>query len=153
MIYGEASRWENITMSTTKQLPSPTNHTTQPARMVRIAANLLLFALWLWLYWPVMDYLSLIFSREDFRTNQLVLLGVLSLIAVQVRQGGIRPRLDELPRLSWAALVVALAGSVTYLLSERFLDVNTLAASCFGLASYGLLGLWMEPRRWRHRAV
>ena len=29
------------------------------------------------------------------------------------------------------------------------MDINTLSASLFGLAFYGLLGLWLEPRRWR----
>jgi exosortase O len=41
-----------------------------------------------------------------------------------------------------------LIGSVSYLLAERFLDINTLSASLFGLATYGLVGLWMSPRRW-----
>ncbi|MFW6135380.1 MAG: hypothetical protein ACOC7N_01000 [Chloroflexota bacterium] len=30
---------------------------------------------------------------------------------------------------------------------RAFIAVNTLSASLFGLASYGLLGLWMCPRR------
>jgi exosortase O len=29
------------------------------------------------------------------------------------------------------------------------MDINTFSASLFGLASYGLLGLWMEPQRWK----
>jgi exosortase O len=28
-------------------------------------------------------------------------------------------------------------------------DINTLSATLFGLATYGLLGLWLEPQRWR----
>ena len=31
---------------------------------------------------------------------------------------------------------------------ERFLDINTLSATLFGLATYGLIGLWMSPTRW-----
>ena len=136
-------------MSTPKTRSTTTDDSIQPARIGHIATNLLLFALWLWLYWPVMDYLAVIFSREDFRTNQVLLLGVVGLIAVQVRQGGIQARLDELPRIYWPALAVMLAGSGVYLLVARFLDVNTLAASSFALASYGFLGLWMGPTRWR----
>lgn len=136
-------------MSTPKRPPTTADYPTTSLRIVCIVANLLLFALWLWLYWPVMDYLAVIFSREDFRTNQVLLLGVVGLIVMQVRQGGIRVRFDALPRLYIPALAVMLAGSLIYLLSERFLDVNTLAASCFALASYGLLGLWMGARRWR----
>ena len=47
------------------------------------------------------------------------------------------------------ALAMLLAGSLAYLLVERFLDINTLSASLFVLASYGLLGLWLAPDRWR----
>jgi exosortase O len=115
----------------------------------RLIANITIIALWLWLYRAVFDYLAIIFSREDFRTNQIMLLGVIALIAGQVYKGHLRPRLDRSPHLFRPALVLALGGSVLFLLVERFLDINTLSASLFGLASYGLLGLWMTPRRWR----
>ncbi|MCZ7572164.1 MAG: archaeosortase/exosortase family protein [Ardenticatenaceae bacterium] len=116
---------------------------------MRLGANALVLALLLWLYRPVFDYLAIIFSREDFRTNQLVLLGVIVLIAVQVRKGGLRPRFDVAPQHAAPVLLLALGGSLLYLTVERFLDVNTISASLFGLASYGLLGLWMRPQRWR----
>lgn len=111
--------------------------------------NTAVLLLWLWLYRPIFDYLAIIFSREDFRTNQILLLGVLFLIAAQVRKGGFKLQFDAAPRLARLPLAVALGGSVLYLLVERFLDVNTISASLFGLASYGLLGLWLEPGRWR----
>jgi exosortase/archaeosortase family protein len=105
-----------------------------------------------WLYRPVFDYLAVIFSREDFRANQVALAGVLVLIgirAAQARKSRPRLRLDATPQLSVPALSLALGGSALYLVVERFLDINTLSASLFGLATYGLLGLWLEPRRWR----
>jgi exosortase O len=46
-------------------------------------------------------------------------------------------------------LFLTLGSSALYLAVERFLDINTLSASLFGLASYGLLGLWLLPLRWR----
>jgi len=116
---------------------------------MRMGANAVIIALWLWLYRPVFKYLAIIFSREDFRTNQLVLLGVIALIAIQMRKGHLRPRFDAAPQLSYPALILALGGSALYLAVERFLDINTVSASLFGLTSYGLLGLWMQPRRWR----
>jgi exosortase O len=119
------------------------------ARPARLAMNAVILGLWLWLYRPVFDYLAIIFSREDFRTNQLVLLGVIILVAFQMRKGHLRPRLDARPQLYLPALTLVLGGSALYLVVERFLDINTLSASLFGLASYGLLGLWMQPRRWR----
>jgi exosortase O len=125
------------------------DHTVSQTRTMRRVASAVIIGLWLWLYRPVLDYLAIIFSREDFRTNQIVLLGVIVLIAIQVRQGHLRLRFDAAPQLYVPALTLALGGSALYLAVERFLDVNTVSASLFGLASYGLLGLWMQPRRWR----
>jgi len=143
-------------MLTTKTHTQPT---TAPHRAARIAANAGLIGLWLWLYRPVFDYLAIIFAREDFRTNQIVLIGVAVLIAIRVRaslargehtrEGRARPRFDAPPQLYVPALAFVLGGSALYLVVERFLDINTLSASLFGLASYGLLGLWMAPARWR----
>jgi len=118
-------------------------------RRVQIGVNGALAGLWLWLYRPVFAYLAIIFSREDFRTNQIVLAGAIVLIALRVHRDGVRLRPDAPPHLSSVPLILALGGSGLYLAVERFLDVNTLSASLFGLASYGLLGLWMAPRRWR----
>lgn len=115
----------------------------------RFGFNALVAGLWLWLYRPVFDYLSIIFTREDFRTNQIVLILVAGLIAYQLRAQRVRPRLDMPPHWFSPAVVLALGGSVLFVLIERFLDVNTLSASVFGLATYGLLGLWMRPRAWR----
>jgi exosortase O len=115
----------------------------------RGGASLALLALWFWFYRPVYPYLGTIFTRQEFRTNQIVLLGVVALIAVQLRKGGFRPRLDLAPQLYLPALALILVGSGLFLVVERYLDINTLSASLFGLASYGLLGLWMNPQTWR----
>ena len=115
----------------------------------RAGVNALIVILWLWLYRAVFDYLAVIFTREDFRTNQIVLVAVLALIALQIRKAHLRLRFDATPQLSVPALILAIGSSTLYLVVERFLDINTLSASLFGLASYGLLGLWMQPQRWR----
>jgi exosortase O len=125
------------------------DHSLSLLRLARVAANAVIIGLWLWLYRPVFDYLAIIFSREDFRTNQLVLIGIILLIASQIRRGHLRPQIDAPPQLHYPALILALGGSALYLAVERFLDVNTLSASLFGLATYGLLGLWMQPGHWR----
>jgi exosortase O len=118
-------------------------------RLARTAINATLLLLWAWLYWAVLGYFQVIFSSEEFRTNQIVLLIVSALIFVQFRQQGLRLRLDVLPQAYAPGLALALGGSALYLLAERFLDINTLSASLFGLATYGLVGLWMSPRRWQ----
>lgn len=118
-------------------------------RLTRLLTNASIVGLWIWLYRPLFDYLAVIFTRDDFRTNQIVLIGVVALIVVRLRKEISRPRFDALPQLHLPALALALGGSLLYLACERFLDINTVSASLFVLASYGLLGLWMEPRRWR----
>ena len=131
---------------------STTNHqiTAQAQlRPWRIGRNLLIAGAWIWLYWPVLDYLTLIFSREDFRTNQILLIGIITLIIMHIRQQDKRFQWDTPPQLLYWPLTIALGGSILYLLAERFLDVNTLSATLFGLSTYGLLGLWLSPTRWR----
>ena len=111
--------------------------------------NLAILAAWLWLYRSLAGYLEIIFTRQDFRTNQILLAGILLLLFLQLRQAKQRPRLDLRPRMAGWPLLLALAGTAGFLLVERFLDVNTLSAALFGMASYGLLGLWLAPGRWR----
>ena len=119
------------------------------SRLIRLFANALILLLWLWLFRPVYPYLATIFTRQEFRTNQVVLLAVLALIVLQVRRGGLRLSPADLPQLQPASLALVLGGAAGFVLAERYLDVNTLSATLFGLATYGLLGLWMSPRRWR----
>jgi exosortase O len=120
-----------------------------PSERLQLGLNLAIIAAWLWLYWPLRPYLAIIFSREDFRTNQLLLLGIVVLIAQRVYRAGVRPRFQAAPHLASWPLALALGGSLLYLLAERFLNVNMLSTTLFGLASYGLLGLWLSPARWR----
>lgn len=112
-------------------------------------ANIGLTLLWMWLFRGVFRYLGIIFTREEFRTNQILLVAILALIYLQIRKGEYQPRLDVLPQLYPPALALALGSSALYLVIERYLDINTFSASLFGLATYGLLGLWMRPRLWR----
>lgn len=126
-----------------------TIHSLFSLRPVRQGTNALLVLLWLWFYRPLFDYLAIIFSAEDFRTNQLLLVAVIALIATQVHKEGLRPKFDALPQRSPAALAFLLGGAILFLLVERFLDINTLSATLCGLSGYGLLGLWMSPQRWR----
>lgn len=122
---------------------------TPSANWPQLALNAAVAGLWLWLFRPTFNYLFVIFAREDFRTNQILLLGVLALIFFRLRRDGASVRLDAAPRLHTPALVMATLGAIGYLIAERVLDVNIVSSCLFGLASYGLLGLWMQPRAWR----
>jgi exosortase O len=120
-------------------------------RAAAIALNAALIVAWLALDRPVLDYLRLVFGREDFATNRWVLMGAGALVLRQAVRAGLRPSLAHPPRLRArvAALALALGGSSIYLAVERWLDINTLSALLCALASYGLLGLWLAPDRWR----
>ena len=114
----------------------------------------IIWASWFWLYGPVLRYFGDIFTRADFRLNQILLLGIVGLIIQRLWS---RPLLNGqdwervIPirtPLPLVPLSVLTAGSLGYLLAERFLDINTLSAILFGLATYGLSGLWLPQRRW-----
>ena len=115
----------------------------------RFGLNSKLLILWLWLFHPVFPYLRTIFTRQEFRLNQIVLVFVLILLGWQLWKGDFKLELLNGPHPNLPALLLALGGSGLFVLIERFLDINTLSASLFSLASYGLLGLWMDRRRWR----
>lgn len=125
------------------------DHSSFRPKAVSLLVNGILIFLLLYLYRGVYPYLGVIFTRQEFRTNQIVLLGVVILIIIQVRKGDLRPQLFTPPQLYIPALALVVVGSIFYILSERYLDVNTVSASLFGLACYGLIGLWMRPRDWR----
>jgi exosortase O len=121
----------------------------QSKKPITVLANLVLLTLWFCLFRPVYPYLGIIFTRQEFRTNQIVLLVVVVLIVMQFRKGDLKPQLHKLPQYNPLALILILASGGLFLVSERFLDINTLSASLFGLTSYGMLGLWMGDLRWR----
>ncbi len=125
------------------------SRSTWQEQQMRMVFNAALLFVWMWLYHPVYIYLGTIFTRQEFRTNQIVLLAVIFLIIMQLRKGSFQVRFDSMPQLYTPALVFLLGGSVLYLIVERLLDINTLSASLFGLATYGLLGLWLQPSLWR----
>lgn len=119
------------------------------AHAPQLAVNLVLVGLWLYLYRTMFDYLGVIALREDFRTNQLVLAGIMALILYQIHTGQFHVQFQTAPRAYPLSLVLALGGSLAYLVGERVLDINTLSATLFGIATYGLVGLWMSPHSWR----
>lgn len=115
----------------------------------RLFSNTMILLLWAWLFRPVYPYMGVIFTKQEFRTNQFVLLAVFVLLAIQVRRGRLQLTLRDLPQLHLPGLIMALIGAAAFIAAERWLDINTLSATLFGLATYGLLGLWMDPHRWR----
>ena len=116
---------------------------------VRLGFNAALLLGWAWLFRAVFPYLGTIFTQQEFRTNQIVLLGALLLIGIQVRKGAWRLELAAQPQFYRPAMALLLGSAAAFMLVERFVDINTLSASLCGLAAYALLGLYTSPRRWR----
>lgn len=119
------------------------------ARAPQGILNLIVIAAWLWLYRAMGDYLGVIVAREDFRTNQLALLAIAALIVYQVRSGQWQLEFHAAPRFYPLPLALAWGGALAYLAVERWLDINTVSATLFGIATYGLIGLWLAPASWR----
>jgi exosortase O len=124
--------------------PGVNKHSLQP-----ITLNSIIWLFWFWLYRPLYAYFGIIFTREDFRTNQILLAAILVLIFLQMRQSRFQLPFLQAPHFNKGPFLLAVGGSFLFLLVERFLDINTLSASLFGLATYGLLGLWLSPARWQ----
>lgn len=118
-------------------------------RAPQLTWNLLVVVLWFLLYRAMFDYLGIIALREDFRTNQLVLIGITALVGWQIYTQQFHLQFHLAPRAYPLPLLLAIGGSLLYLAAERWLGINTLSATLFGFASYGLLGLWQSPRSWR----
>ena len=114
-----------------------------------LVMNLVIVGGWLVLYRPLYAYLGIIFTREDFRTNQILLVGILVLLIHNLWQERLPFPFLNAPQFHRLPFLLAVGGSILFLLNERFLDVNTVSASLFGLATYGLLGFWVSPARWR----
>jgi exosortase O len=112
-------------------------------------ANILLLGAWVALYQPAIVWLADVFARPELRLNQLMIGGVLLMVGAEIRGGRLRPSLSAPIREEPLPLAIALCGSLAFLAAERLADFNILSALAFGCATYGLLGLWMSPPRWR----
>jgi exosortase O len=110
---------------------------------------LALLGCWLWLYHDLFDYLGTLVVREDFRLNQMLLVAIVGLLLWRIAQRRLTLRVDQAPQLVLLPLLLLISASVGYLLVARLIDINVLEALLFGLASYGLLGLWISPTSWR----
>ena len=91
---------------------------------VRLAANALILLLWVILYRPVYPYLATIFTRQEFRTNQIALLAVVLLIAAQLRRRQLHISPADLPQLHLPGLALMLTASVAFIAAERWLGPN-----------------------------
>jgi exosortase O len=111
--------------------------------------NLLLVGLWFSLFRAIYPYLVVIFTSPQFRENQFILAGVGFLVALKACKIVRMLKFDRPPHWHAPALIIALGSSIAFLLVDWFLDINTLSASLFLFATYGLAGIYMQPSLWK----
>ena len=91
--------------------------------ITRVIANTMILLLWAWLFRPVYPYMGIIFTKQEFRANQFVLLAVIVLLVIQVRRGRLQLTLRDLPQLHLPGLIIALVGAAAFIAAERWLVV------------------------------
>lgn len=103
---------------------------------------------WFWLYTPTLIYLKHIFTIEDFRTNQILLIAIIGLMFYRWVDKPAAQIADPPSHSLTLPLILIIGSTLLWLASERWLAINTVSATLFGLGSYGLLGLSMSTTRW-----
>jgi len=106
---------------------------------------------WGLLFGDLLGWLGATLSHDDFRLNLLLLVGLGALVARRVWSdpGRVLDRLAEGPRVRGAPLALVVGGALGWLAVERWWDFDIVSASLFGLGTYGLIGLYLPPDRWR----
>lgn len=119
-----------------------------------VLTNGSLLLLWLAAFAPALAWWSYTLRIDPSRTS-LVLAGLAAVLLARAawrRRRAVATRLRADPAWRAAPLLLVAGGAAGFLAVERWLDVNILSASFFGVATYGLLGLYVAPQRWRRMA-
>ncbi len=117
-----------------------------------VAFNLSLVALWLAAFAKPLAWWGRRLAAEPF---QLVLaVGAAALLARTGwrHRAGIAARLTAAPALAPLPFALVVASALGFLAAERWLDLSILAASMFGVGTYGLFGLYATDAAWRRGA-
>ncbi len=125
---------------------TPGSKTVQNACAFGLNATLVL--VWAWLFRPIFPYFRMIATRQDFRSNQIVIVLLLALIIYKAHDEQWRIDLSRIATLRIVPLLLCLTAAIGYVISERFLDINTISAILFVLSSYGLSGLFLKRETW-----
>lgn len=110
-----------------------------------------MFLAWTVLFADLLSWLVATLGHDDFRLNLILLVGLVALVARRVWSdpGQVLDRLAEGPRLRIGPLVLAVGGALGWLAVDYWWDFDIISASLFGLGTYGLIGLYLSPDRWR----
>ena len=115
-----------------------------------LGLNLLLAVVWGWLFRPIFPYLQTIFTRQDFRTNQIAIALLLAIFVYKAIGEQFKPDFQRQPTVRSLPLAICIIGTLSFVVTERFLDINTIGSALFVFSTYGLLGLYLDPQTWRN---
>lgn len=116
---------------------------------IQFILNGLILLVWLWLFRPIYPYLTTIFTRQDFRTNQIVLALLVAIFIYKAREEGLHIDFNHKPQPHRLPLLLLFSATSAFIFFERYLDINNLSAALLVIATYGLAGLYLQPRTWR----
>ncbi len=129
-------------MKTRTQTLLPPNHL-EPVLHTAIAG------LWLLLFWPSLSWLFTMYGQQDNLLNRVLFFFILLYLAHRFAQ---RPAVELRFYFKTAPAVFLVAGIGSYLFIERFVGLNILSCMAFGLATFGLAGLYLPVASWLRSA-
>lgn len=136
-------------------LPSESPYSSHPERVLLIVGHLCLWGSWLYLYTPSLRWISKTFTHTDYQLNACVALlcscACVYTIARHQKQFEVTYLWDRLkPTLRPFALLGTWMCCGIYIYSENVLNTHIVSATCWGLGTYFLLGLWLRPSVWKN---
>ncbi len=124
-------------------------HPIPAARFLEPVLHTAIAGLWLLLFWPSLSWLSDMFGRADTQLNRALLFGILACLAYRFKE---RPLPPLGLRFTAGPVLLLLAGIVSYLLFERHAGIHILSCIAFGVATFGLAGLYLPVSTWMRSA-
>jgi exosortase O len=119
-----------------------------------LQGNLLILAIWgawLWLFGPTLRWLAHVSTAHAHYRVGLALSGGLAALLIfgawRARRAGSLLRRAPAPRPAPLALLGGAA--VLYVIQGHLIRIHSLGALLMGLATYGLIGLWLRPAAFR----
>ena len=116
--------------------------------MLPLLLNTGLLLSWALFQLPALRWLVATLSRQDRQSYLVMGLMVGCFLLTQVRWGQLWGLLHRRPQGRGLPLLLVLGAVVLQLGLHRRVDIDLIDVLCFGLGSWGLVGLYLPSRRW-----